>query len=759
MKAEKSAEVATGNPPNAPGNESTKTKESTCGSTTSIDAETTTSMIVPVIVHHKDRPSVEVSVYALLDDGSDSTFVTNSTLRDLGLKGTEVSLKLNTMHGENSIPAQKVEGLVVQKLDKDAVVELPKAYSREAIPARRNQIPTPEMASKWSHLEKIKDKIPPIQNNVEVGLLIGCNCPKALKPKEVILGNDSDPYAVKTELGWGIIGPVSPSFLDDQDDVSTCHRIVTREIGNEKLDRRFVVDRQIREVINPFEVRRMLEMDFSEREQGDNAFSQEDRKFLDIVKCGIRHQDGHFEMPLPIRDENLSLPNNRAVAWNRLKPLKKRLECSEAYRQHYVEFMNKVIDRGYAEKVPEHEVTTTDRKSIWYIPHHGVYHPKKPNKIRVVFDCSAQHQGESLNSHLLQGPDLTNNLTGVLCRFRLESIALMCDIEAMFYQVKVPVRQRDLLRFLWWENGDTSKDPQVYRMTVHLFGAASSPGCSNFALKTTADDNEAAIGSTAAEFLRRNFYVDDGLKSVASIEEAVELAKDIKEMCKRGGFNLHKFTSNRKEVIEQIPVSDRAEGIKHLDFSREALPMERALGVQWCIESDAFKFTISLKDRPCTRRGILSTISTIFDPLGFVAPVLLEGKTILQELCRSNCGWDDPVPNEIQTRWLKWKSELEELQGFATPRCYKPVDFGKIAKAEIHHFSDASFKGYGQCSYLRLVNEDGQIHCSFVIGKARVTPLKSVTVPRLELTAAVLSVRISKQLKRELDIEITDEVF
>ena len=168
------------NPPIAPGNESMKANESACGSTSLPDAETTSSMIVPVVVHHKDRPHLEVSVYALLDDGSDSTFVTNSTLRDLGLEGTEVSLKLNTMHGKNSIPAQKVEGLVVQKLDKEAVIELPKAYSREAIPARRNQIPTPEIASKWSHLEKIKNQIPPIQDKVEVGLLIGCNCPKAL---------------------------------------------------------------------------------------------------------------------------------------------------------------------------------------------------------------------------------------------------------------------------------------------------------------------------------------------------------------------------------------------------------------------------------------------------------------------------------------------------------------------------------------------------------------------------------------------------
>ena len=178
-----------------------KANESACGSTSLPDAETTSSMIVPVVVHHKDRPHLEVSVYALLDDGSDSTFVTNSTLRDLGLEGTEVSLKLNTMHGKNSIPAQKVEGLVVQKLDKEAVIELPKAYSREAIPARRNQIPTPEIASKWSHLEKIKNQIPPIQDKVEVGLLIGCNCLKALKPQEVILGNDDDPYAVKTILG------------------------------------------------------------------------------------------------------------------------------------------------------------------------------------------------------------------------------------------------------------------------------------------------------------------------------------------------------------------------------------------------------------------------------------------------------------------------------------------------------------------------------------------------------------------------------
>ena len=207
--------------------------------------------------------------------------------------------------------------------------------------------------------------------------------------------------------------------------------------------------------------------------------------------------------------------------------------------------MDKVISSGYAEKVPNDNQRATDGKPVWYIPHHGVYYPKKPNKIRVLFDFSAQFQVESLNNHLSQGPDLTNNLTSVLCRFCCEPIALMCDIEAMFYQLKVPVHHRDFHRFLWWENGDTSKEPEEYRMTVHLFGAASSPGC--FALKTAADDNEESLGNAAAEFFRRDFYVDDGLKSVSSVDEAEKLVQDVKEMCSRGGGDSI-FTSSPRTV-------------------------------------------------------------------------------------------------------------------------------------------------------------------------------------------------------------------
>ena len=158
---------------------------------------------------------------------------------------------------------------------------------------------------------------------------------------------------------------------------------------------------------------------------------------------------------------------------------------------------------------------------------------------------------ETLNKHLLQGPDLTNNLTGVLCRFRQELIAFICDIEAMFHQVKVNEEHRDLLCFLWWEDADLTKEPKEHRMTVDLFRATLSPGCANFASKVTANDFEREFGTTTADFLHNNFYVDDSLKSVSSVEEAVKLIANVKQMCNKGGFRLHKFMLNSKKVIRR----------------------------------------------------------------------------------------------------------------------------------------------------------------------------------------------------------------
>ena len=268
----------------------------------------------------------------------------------------------------------------------------------------------------------------------------------------------------------------------------------------------------------------------------------------------------------------------------------------------------------------------------------------------------------------------------------------------MFHQFHVNVAHRNYLRFLWRGDGDITTTPKEFRMTVHLFGATSSPGCANYGLKKIAEDNEEENGLEVSNFVKKDFYVDDGLKSVTTVSEAVSMIHNTKDLLARGGLRLHKFVSNSNEVLATIAHEDRTTGLKNFKFTDDRLPIERTLGTHWCIESDSFQLRITLQDKPLTRRGILSTVSSIYDPLGFVAPLLLKGKQILQDLCREKADWDNPVPEDVKRKWEKWRNDLLLLNDLKVQRCLTPDGFEQVKSIELHHFSDASTTGYGQCS-------------------------------------------------------------
>ena len=290
----------------------------------------------------------------------------------------------------------------------------------------------------------------------------------------------------------------------------------------------------------------------------------------------------------------------------------------------------------------------------------------------------------------------------------------MSDVEAMFHQVRVRPSDRDALRLLWWPEGNLDNPPKEYRMNVHLFGSASSPSCANFALKKTADDNASHFNDQAIETVQRNFYVDDCLKSVREEDEAIKLAKDLRELLALGGFNLTKWLSNSRKVIESLPEGERAAQVKDLDFDKT--PIERALGFQGNVSSDTFGFAIVIKDRPVTRRGILSIVSSVYDPLGFVAPCILSAKLILQDLCRLKLDWDDKIPEEFLQRWRAWLSHLPQLENLVAERCFKPASMKETKSTQLHHFSDASQQGYGAVSYIRVEDVSGNVKCSFLMG-------------------------------------------
>ncbi|XP_070181214.1 uncharacterized protein [Littorina saxatilis] len=646
-------------------------------------------------------------------------------------------------------PSMKYSGLRVRSPTSSEFVRLPSAISRPYLSVDPTQIPTSETVKVYPHLQHLSPKLPPLYPDCEAGLLIGYDCAEALMPLNVVQGL---PFAVETKLGWSIVGksPHSVAF----DGVGSSMHVVVKPGSRQEESAAHVYKIQVDEV-SCTDLLHVMERDFADSDTG--SMSQDDLKFMKIVKENVKvNEAGHYEMPLPFRPEQPSLPDNRGAAVKRLMGLKRQFEKKPGYREDYIKFMNVILERGDAELIPKNEVEVPNR---WYIPHHGVYNDKKPGKIRVVFDCSARHLGTSLNDLLLQGPDLISSLSGVLCRFRKGPIAFSCDVEKMYHQFHVSEPHRDFLRFLWWKDGDTSGQPLDYRMKVHIFGATSSPGCANFGLKQVAKDN-ATISAKASAFLQRDFYVDDGLQAKDSVEEAADVLMKAREICEHGQLRLHKIVSNSKELLEYFPDSE----VTSTKATELAVPcstpeIERTLGLHWCTDDDTLGFTDNPRLGPLNRRGVLSTIASVYDPLGFLAPFLLTGKLILQELCRQELGWDDPLPPSLQERWEEWLKDLSRLGCVKVPRNYLPTDFGTVKNVELHHFSDASTAGYGQCSYLRFENHLGNIHSTLVVAKARVAPLRHVTVPRLELTAAVLSVKMARFLQEELDFESIEHFF
>ena len=311
------------------------------------------------------------------------------------------------------------------------------------------------------------------------------------------------------------------------------------------------------------------------RGYNEPSLSCEDRKFLEIMDRGIhKNSRGSWEMPMPFRNECQTMPNNRVQAMQRLQGLLKTFARKPEMKADYLEFMGKIIDKGHASAIPSEEVPPPPGRS-WYLPHFATYHNTK-RTIRVVFDSSCEFEGVSLNKVLLPGPDLMNNLIGVLMRFRKENIAVMCDIEQMFHSFYVDPPHRDFLRFLWFEGNDPSKPIIEYRMNVHLFGNGPSPAVATYGLRRTAID-----GEEAKKFICRNFYVDDGLTSLSSTQGATDLVKSAQATLATANLRLHKVVSNSVEVMEAFPAEDRAKDVRDLDLRHDSLPAQRSLGVFW----------------------------------------------------------------------------------------------------------------------------------------------------------------------------------
>ena len=706
--------------------------------------------IVLVNVWHALSDKPPVRVYAIIDEQSNCSLARKELFDMFDLNTEQEHYSLTSCSGKVSMSCRRDQDFIVESLDKDHQINLPTLIECDSIPNNRHEIPTNAVTNAHSHLKCIAPMIPPLDEDAEILLLIGRDALTARHILEQILGQHDQPFAQKLKQRWVIVGE---TCLNGTHLPKSVNAMKTYVQPNGRASILKPCDNVIR-VSDKLSSKYLFELTPEDNKLG---MSVEDKKFIDFMSSEMTQDDNNsWTAPLPFKESRGRLPNNYQQALNRAKIFDNSLHKDPVKRQHVLDFMRDIIENGNAERAPK-----LQGEECWYLPLFGVYHPKKKDRIRVVFDSSAKYQGISLNDALITGPNLINNLVGVLMRFRQEKIAVTADIRQMFYSFNVREDHRDYLRFLWHEGNDLDKDLVEYRMTVHVFGNSPSPAVATFGLHKTAEKAEAMYGSDVKAFVEQNFYVDDALYSAATVEQAVDLVKRTQLALKScGNLHLHKISSNSSEVLAAFDTNDLAKNLKSVDIKDECLPMQRSLGVSWTLQSDSFTFQVSAENKTFTRRGVLSVINGLYDPLRFAAPVTLAGKLILRETMDESYGWDETLPIQYQSKWETWKNSLEHLEQVKIPRHYSTqLSASSNQQNELFIFSDASEKAIAAVAYIRTTDKDGNQQLGFVCGKAKVAPKHGHTIPRLELCAAVLAVEIYEIIRDEINLRFDQVRF
>ncbi|XP_017468619.1 PREDICTED: uncharacterized protein LOC108360719 [Rhagoletis zephyria] len=688
--------------------------------------------IVPIFIHANGKM---VKVFAFLDEGSAVTLIDKNLFDELGLKGTHDPICLrwtgNTTRSENESVRATIK---ISNATNRRTYKLNGVHTVNALDLPEQSIDAETIAKKYPHLNGL-----PIEsyNKVKPSLLIGADNWKLAVPLKVKEGAWMQPIASKTRLGWTVQGGQNDHIFDFRLNVHYCDC----QKGYLELHER---------------VKEFFRL---ESPDASNLLSAEDQTAVDLMNATCRKVDGFYEIGLPWRDPNVSLPDSYSNALNRAICLKRKCARDPNLRAEIQQQINNLVSKGYAEKLSTPELHI-EREKVWYLPIFVVTNPNKPGKERLVWDAAAKAEGVSLNDFLLTGPDMLNSLFEILLAFRVGKVAICGDISEMFHRIKVRESDRHAQRFLWWDNDEESKQPNIYVMRALTFGTSCAPYIAHFVRDKNASCFEEDF-PRAVEAIQKHHYVDDFIDSENNEQAALELALQVKQIHASAGFNIHSWTSNSKFVLEQLR-GDAAE----IQGPKEWGSAAKILGMFWDSANDSFRYicrfmrlrrdVVNNSIVP-TKREILQVLMSIFDPLGLISCFTIGLKILLQDIWRSDIGWDEPLSIDLYEKWCHWKSNIEVIKTAKIPRCYS--EFLQHAKeVQLHMFVDAGENAYSAVCYLRVEHTNG-ISVALVAAKSKVSPLKPLSIPRLELQAALVGVRLAGAVLNVQRIPITKHYF
>ena len=712
----------------------TKTLRGSCiGSPTGDEDMAFFSKTQQIKIRFKNDPKTVLSCLALVDDQSRHTFASNKLVHALNLKPPNCVYNLETLAGlKMRVQGHVLSGLQVKGKQRGKWLDLPNAFTGSHIPDTRAERATKQVVDTLpgvSHLNKFFDEE---DRTLETLLLIGLDMQELLKIHCV---GKFPPYAHRNALGWSIVGYVPKSDLPEGCLAKEASSNAERSFRGGMVES-FQYEASPQFLTSQESWNQNADIFETRPDDEENSLSQEDKEFMKILTDGTKvNESGRLEIPLPLKPHE-PLPDNEAPVFYRNRTLLEKQKRNPSRLEKAVASMQKDLSLGLKEIVPPEELKPDHE--VWYSPIVLVDEPRK-DRVRCTFHNGAQFKSSSLNDLLYPGPDMNNSLRGVLLRFRTHTVGFSLDIKHMFHSFEVPKWQRDLLRFHWWKDNCPDEAIVPYRSTVHWFGARSSPGVAVFALKFLAELGlkNGALTEEEAEFIRESFYIDDGLHSLPNEVRVITLIKKIVSFLRTHGVEVHKINSNSSEVKNAFKMQSEEEVV-----SLDPNTTPGALGVVWDTVSDTFSVKLDIPERPFTRRGILATTNTIFDPLGIASPIVLgarifQRKILTKKPIQEKGDWDTPLPEEDKREWETWKAGVMSELSLGIPRCLAPIH-SNLTKYELHAFSDASQEAVGAVIYLKSIDGD-KISVTFVSASSKLVPRAAVTIPRAELCAALLA--------------------
>lgn len=657
----------------------------------------TVVLLSTAIVQVVDKWNKVQTIRFLIDSASMSNLITIDCCRILGLPYSKLFASVIGIGGVSKALKGKTNLTIQSRIDPMY------KYPLEVLIVDKITDTLPDVSVDTNSLEHLKF-LPLADPNYHLpGIvhgILGAAMLAEIMGSHKVSGPAGTPTALQSTLGYVVVGP-APSVSIRKEDQAYCTFLTLDSFETNDVD--YITDNS------------------SSNPPTEDIICE--NFFLETYG---RDATGRYSVALPFKSDPSNLGDSFSLARKRLLLLEKRLERSPELKMTYHSILQDYLDQGHISIVPNSQLNVPS----YYIPHHCIFKPDSTSTpCRIVFDASMRTADNSLslNDILYTGPKLQNNLVTLLLNFRLHPIAVTADIKQMYRMIQIIKPHRQYQRILWRFK---SSDPvTVYQLNTVTFGIKSSPFLSLRTVKQLAID-EGDSYPYAINHVNHNMYMDDYVCSIPSVDEAIVAHSQLVKLFKAGGFNLVKWASNSAELLSQTP--DHLKLSETVEFNKHTL---KILGLQWNPVDDMFTFRINIEPVDCTKRNMLSVVARIFDPLNFLAPVTLFIKLLIKKLWEDKLEWDQIAPNQTKDLWFQFQKELPLLNNIEIPRHL--LIFGDTPVTLIG-FCDASPVAYGCVIFIRTVQADSIVKVSLLIAQSKVSPTHNVTLPRLELCAAVL---------------------